>query len=187
MLHRIITTEPLLYKFVKEKFYSEECFFQKLQDENENLLSSFNNDPILLGIALGYGEKNSRLFHRRCVINTYLDKPSFCFRLPSPRFILYRSCHSKYVFENEIPPVVDTMLRHSLEEEWQAIEKSLVEFDPPSPLILFEIPAFIASKGKETDNIIKQFTIARSKISRLFQGKTYRQAIIIEASKQLES
>lgn len=193
-LNQIILEEPILNEFVVEKFGEVQNLLDNLADPQNDLFSTFDADPILLGIVLGYGKENSEFFFRRSEIGRYLGK----FPLRSmPRVVSHPTLFSFYPARDmHIQAFLSRQCCHldatpkscsnkfaSLEQEWSWIEENTMPIHNDLPPVLFKVPVFIACKSHESKEKIRKFTTAMTRLVHLFEKKKVSVVIEEEAQK----
>lgn len=193
-LETVVLEDPLLCEFVRRKFHDIHGLYCDLEDSKKNIFSTFDSDPILLGIVLGYGRNNSEFFSRRCKLGQQLGKLS---RHPLSRFAsqptLFSFCTARGAYiqaylsrqccHSDIMPKVHTSKFQSLEDEWAWIEENYMPIHYDIPPILFKTPTFIACKGAESERLIQRFALAADKIAILFEEKELTVFLAEEAQK----
>ena len=170
--------------FVYKKYQSKDKFFDILRNSDMDIFAALNHNPILVGIALGYGEENAKFFLRRCDIAEYLQKypiiSVFPFDQPPGHFQV--APIARFVNPDRIHVPTALPQFQSLEQEWESILKS--ERKGPetetSPPYYIAIPSYVSKYGTESDAIHAGFFSARDKLARLFCAKKPSQAIVGE-------
>ena len=191
-LLKLVKKSSYLSRFVKKKYGSIECFYRSLIDARLHIFDCFHRDSIAIGIALGYGEKNS-IFHQRYTdLGFYLKKYPFVCTLPfeptpmpdaiTPEPMRWSAEESLY---KPFVPEIHSNEFLSLEEEWQWIEKMRNEthYEPELPY-LFQLPFFISKKCAETDKICERYSKARDRLAKKFYGRKFSEVIAEEVARK---
>ena len=122
---------------------------KKIED-NPKLLSFFNNQPLLLGILLGYGEHNARLFDQRDKLSPFVYRkefPKIPIKIPTP--------------SNGFS---------SLHEEFNSYFSVLTLFGDPkySPLVIHSVHFVADHKHPETIALQEKYRKMRGEISAIY-------------------
>jgi hypothetical protein len=177
--------------FVLKKYGSSCNFLQALEQDNFDIFDAVDHDPVLIAIALGYGEENGEFFVRRCDVGEYLQKyPIVAFfpfdQRPGPSRAV--SKNTRYFTGPTIQPRPVLIPQFtSLEQEWQWIKGASREFNKePYPEVPYYIslPGYVSRYGSESDMIHEKFLKARDKLANLFCGRKFSEVIAEEAAKK---
>jgi hypothetical protein len=191
-LAELIKKNSYLFRFIKNQYGSIRKFHRSLMNPNMHIVDCFHKDLVAIGIALGYGEENSRYYQRYLEVGFYLKKyPLVCLLPidPKPMPDLITREPTRCLTE-DLPykPIVPEVLANtftSLEDEWRWMRtvrnKDYYEVAVP---YLFQMPFFISKKSAETANILRQYSLARDKLAKLFYEKKFSEAIAEEVVKK---
>ena len=191
-LSRQISRYKKLRRFVKQKFGSEENFFNILKDPSLGIFDLLDRDEILLAIVFGYGEENGDFYTRRVLVGHYLKKyPLYSVypfqQKPGPLKIRgwkIRFRRPELISKPDVRPQFG-----SLEEEWawiRAMENSYVLRKDPKhcePYYLY-LPHYVSRRGPQSDEIYANFLLARDRLAKLFCGRKFSEVIAEEAARK---
>lgn len=179
-----------LKRFIFKKYKSVEMFLDVLKNSDKNIFSALNFDPILVGIALGYGEENALFFLRRADIGEYLQKHPIVsvFPFDQPPGPCNAIPHSYMCFKrpDKVHKPKPFSRFSSLEQEWQGIkelERNLTETDP-SPPYYIALLSYVSRYGSESDMVHVGFLKGRDTLAKLFYSKKPSEVIAQAASKR---
>lgn len=191
VLAKLIKKNRYLSSFVKKEYGSIKNFYQSLKDPNLHVVDCFLRDNVAIGIALGYGEGNSRYYQRYLDVGYHLKKyPLICLLpfepKPMPEMITpepIRCSIYDIPYEPFVPKIHGDEFE-SLEDEWRWMRRVRnKDYDETEVPYLFQLPFFISKKGRETDAICRRYSRARDKLAKVFCGKKFSDVIAEEAAK----
>ena len=192
-LFKIVKKNGYLSDLIRREYGSYEVFYKVLKDPKIHIVDCFKRDVIAIGIALGYGEKNSRYYERYLEVGFYLKKyPLVCLLpfdpKPMPEIItespLCRRPVNGIPYEPFVPkaPASDF---ESLDDEWRWMRsvrnKDYDEIEIPC---LFQLPFFVSKKCPETDKICQRYRKGRDRVVKLFSGRRFDEVVAEEAAKE---
>jgi hypothetical protein len=177
--------------FVINKFKSEDRFIEFLQNSEHNLFEALEYNFALAGIALGYGEENSKFFTRRCELGEYLQKYPFVSLYPFdslPMILKVRGLN--FFFYPELTKLESPNLSQdfrSLEEEWLWMKEVdwplYLEVEPEPPYYIC-LPTYISRRGEESERIHARYLKARDEIAELFYGRKISEVLVEKATEE---
>ncbi len=182
-LKKLISKNALVRKFIRNNFTRTDVFYKKIENPNSSIFQILRNEYIA-GIFFGYGEENARHYCRKCELGHYLKKRPYVllYGLYISRFnLLIRPDFPGKIFYpyEEWEPDVSPGF-NSLEEEWEYIKSVNVDIASSSdakPPYFINFPIYIACKGPQSEAVHTRFLRAREKLARMFNGKSYQQAV----------
>ena len=177
--------------FVLKKYGSPCNFLRALEQDNFDIFDAVDYDPVLIAIALGYGEENGEFFVRRCDVGEYLQKyPIVAFfpfdQRPGPDWAVSKNTWC-FTGPTILPRPMLTPQFISLEQEWQWIKDVSRDFNRnPYPVVPYYIslPGYVSRHGIESDTIHEKFLKARDKLANLFCDRKFSEVIAEEAVKK---
>ncbi len=182
-----------LSDLVEREYGAYEVFYTTLADPKIHIVDCFKRDVVAIGIALGYGEENSRYYERYLDVGFYLKKyPLVCLLpfdpKPIPEIITESPSCRRLI--NDVPyepfvPEPHVSEFESFNDEWRWMRsvrnRDYEEIEIP---YLFQLPFFISKKCTETDEVCLRYRKLRNRIASLFHGRNFSEAVAEEAVKE---
>jgi hypothetical protein len=190
-LSKEIANNRKLEDFILLRYASEGAFFDTLETTDRSIFDLLEFDPVLIAIALGYGENNGEFYSRWLVLAEYLQKypvvSYFPFQfLPDAGYIRHHRLFCDSGFRSIPRPNIRLPWR-SLEEEWQwmmQLDWQLSKESYPPPPYFISLPAYKSCRGPESERLHLKYLKARERLARLFCEKNFAEVIADEAAKK---
>ena len=186
-LKELVRNNPIVRAFIEKEFKSEENFYSRLEDPNQDIHTILKKDARMIGYLLGYNKTNIEYYIRRIEVGEYLQKyPWVCFNsLPGGK---YSNC--PFFFTNirlHYERIKPSKGFKSLSEEYEWIKR--VEWDireesEPVPPYFMSLPFYICRHGGDSELTREKYKKAQGSVAELFFNKSFREAVAGQAQKK---
>ncbi len=179
---KVVKENLPLFQYVLGPEVSPEGLFAKLLDHEESFSSVFNNNKVLIGIALGFGTQNALHVSREEEIEASLAKKE---KIPfKPSSLKLKENKKKGNVDSKTLEMIPSFGHPSLVEELDHLDeilfvsKDLVENS--SPLI----PWFGCLKSKETQQLLKTYIKTQKKVHEILEDEQFLEKILTRCGKK---
>jgi hypothetical protein len=135
-------------------------------ENNPNFLSFLNDQHLLLGILLGYGEHNARLYHKRAKLSPFIYKKE----IPTPPI--------------QVPNPSKGFT--SLQEEFDSYFAILTLFGDPnySPLIIHPVHFVADHNHPETKILQEKYKDMQGKLSAIYSKRNFLEVTLLKLTEK---
>ena len=165
-------------RFLAKHYKNLENFYTSLSNPKIHIFETLKGDEIAIGIALGFGTKNSKFFQRYVDLGFYLKKYPFICLLPFepkplPQMLIPIHLCGNVPFKPFIPKQNPKFASFDAELKEMEEIRDRTSKDTEIPY-LFQQPFFLAKKGDKANKLHRKYLRSRTRLSRLFSKKNLK-------------
>ena len=177
----LAVNDKYLSKFIAQHYKNIENFYASLSNPKIHIFETLKGDEIAIGIALGFGTKNSNFFQTYVDLGFHLKKyPFVCLLLfeptPTPQVLIPIHICGSVPFKPFVPKQNPKFASFDAELKEMEEIRDRTSKDTEIPY-LFQQPFFLAKKGDKANKLHRKYLRARTRLSRLFANKKFKDVI----------
>lgn len=184
-LRALLSKSEFLKAIIKKKFDNIDTFFSMMENPSFSVFDI--NNELAVGLLLGYGEESSKHYCRFCSVGEYLRKRPFV-RWHNSDINMW-TC----LLQNDLPGTIylpytvkapkPNLKFDSLESEWEWLKSidwdlfDMIEESRATPPCFINLPYYRCRKSSKSYALRAKYIQAREKLAKVFQGKSYQEAV----------